>query len=112
MGGRGGGDGGKEGGEGGEEGESSRKQSSGGTMRTVYSYNNVDAGFARFTMLSSNFLNQLNLLLLELIQKLLRANSLAVRLKTARGTQRFHRPVNGYPNVRSCCDVTYTCEAM
>ena len=34
-------------------------------VRTVYSYNNVDAGFARFTMLSSNFLNQLNLLLFE-----------------------------------------------
>ena len=35
-------------------GKSSHKQSSG-----------VDAGFARFTMLSSNFLDQLNLLLLE-----------------------------------------------
>ena len=34
-------------------------------MRTVYSYNNVDAGFARFTILTSNFLKHLNLLLSE-----------------------------------------------
>ena len=46
-------------------GESNRKQSSVETVHTVYSFNNVDAGFALFTKLSSKFLNQLNILLLE-----------------------------------------------
>ena len=81
-------------------GDQARKQSS-GKVCTLYTaiYNNVDAGFARYTMLSSNFLNQLNLLLFNrtVIWMLLRANSLAVRLKTARGTRRFHHPATEMP---------------
>ena len=35
------------------------------SYNNVYSYNNVDAGFTLFIIISSHFLNQLNLLLLE-----------------------------------------------
>ena len=79
-------------------------------MRTVYSYNNVDAGFAQFTMLSSNFLNQFNLLLLQQsVESFYELIPSLCDLKQPTATQQFHRPVNGDPKVRSCCDVTYNC---
>ena len=70
------------------------------SVRTVYSYNNVDAGFTPFTILSSNFLNQPNLLLLE--QYFGSFNELTPSLcdlKQPETTQRFHHPVNADPYV-------------
>ena len=91
-----------------DRGESSRKQSSVKSLHTIYSYNN-DCTYWIHSIYSLNFLNKLNLLLLEqYFWKLLRANSLAVRLKTARGYTAILLSCNSYPNIHPHCDVSYS----